>query len=182
MCLFYLCGKKNIVITNQELELIEDRVKDILKEKFALINNDKKNKKRHAFNKLKDNYIQKIEEDNLKKKIEEDNLKKKIEEEKDICIICENICRKIDITTVLINNIKIYSCNKCIGLSEDDIMLWFNRKQFNREKDFEKTIKVKKNNFVLVKYKDETLDDAIYNFIKSVGIDNNYHIKIKNLL
>ena len=61
-------------------------------------------------------------------------------------------------------------------------MLWFNRKQFNRKKDFEKTINVKNSNFVFVKYEDESVDDAIDSFIKSTGIGYNYHSKIKKII
>lgn len=175
MCLFNLWGTKNKVINDKELELIEGRVKQMLTDKFLLIDNDIKNIKRNAFNKLKYNMQLIKKEENLKRK--------KIEEqEEDICIICNNICKKIDIKIIKINDIEVRCCNTCNGLNEDDIMLWFNRKQFNREKDFQKTINVKNSNFVFVKYKDETIDDAINNFIKSTGIGYNYHSKIKKII
>tara|TARA_B100000925_G_scaffold283854_1_gene258165 strand:- start:210 stop:734 length:525 start_codon:yes stop_codon:yes gene_type:complete len=174
MCLFNLWGK-NKVINNQELELIEDRVKQVLTDRFLLIDDDQKNKKRNAFNKLKKNMLDKREEDNSKEDREEDG-------EEDICIICNSICKKMDINLIKINDITINCCNKCDLLSDDDIMLWFNRKQFNRKKDFEKTINVKNSNFVLVKYNDESIDEAIDNFIKSTGIGYNYHSKIKKII
>ena len=175
MCLFNLWGESNKVISPQELELIEGRVKQMITDKFLSIDNDIKNVKRNAFNKLKKNMLDIKKEENLKRKMEEDA-------EEDICIICNSICKKIDINQVKINGITINCCNKCIGLSEDDIMLWFNRKQFNRKKDFEKTINVKNSNFVFVKYEDESVDDAIDSFIKSTGIGYNYHSKIKKII
>lgn len=175
MCLFNLWGStKNKVINDKELELIEGRVKQMLTDKFLLIDNDIKNIQRNAFNKLKQNMQLIKKEENLKRK--------RIEEEEEICIICNSICKKIDIKMIKINDTEIYCCDKCSGLNEDDITLWFNRKHFNREKDFQKTINVKNSNFVFVKYKDETIDDAINNFIKSTGIAYNYHSKIKKII
>lgn len=174
-CIFNLCGKSNKIISNQEIELIQGRVKQMLTDKFLLIDNDQKNIKRNVFNKLKQNMLDIRKEENLKRKREE-------EAEKEICIICKNVFKKIDIKMVKINEIEIPCCNTCNALSDDDIMLWFNRKQFNREKDFEKTINVKNSTFVFVKYKDESIDDAINNFIKSTGITNNYYSKIKKIL
>lgn len=171
MCLFNLWGK-NKVINNNEIELIQGRVRQTLTDKFLSIDNDIKNVKRNAFNKLKYNMQLSKKEDNLKREIIE-------ETEEEICIICNSMFKKTYINKVKINDITMNCCNDCNGLSDDDIMLWFNRKQFNREKEFEKTINIKNNNFVLVKYKDETIDDAINNFIKITGIGYNYHNKIK---
>ena len=85
MCLFNLWGESNKVISPQELELIEGRVKQMITDKFLSIDNDIKNVKRNAFNKLKKNMLDIKKEENLKRKMEEDA-------EEDICIICNSIC------------------------------------------------------------------------------------------
>lgn len=184
MCRFFKCFKRTKKINNvpsesemivKEVEIEEiklqmkNNVKHTVEKLFISIADDKNNTLRFAFNRLKDNM-------ELKKQIEYNN------KPRDFCMICNKMCVRDEMKNIIINNLDILSCNKCDELDENELIKWFNSHQLKRTKEIEKTIKVRNKSFVLVKYENEDLDDAIDKFINMTGLDENLKPKIKKML